>query len=198
MTAPTDEQLLAAHLAGDGHAFRKLVERYHREIYQFVFRFTRSASAADDVVQDTFVQVHLSANSFDADRRLKPWLFTIAANKARDHLRSRSRRKEMPLDAAVGDDEGQRFLDLMADDAAMPDEKLLDSERREIVREAVEQMPDNLAQILTLAYFNEFPYKEIADILDIPLGTVKSRLHSAVAHFGNTYRALLKNRERSQ
>lgn len=197
MNAPTDEQLLAQHLAGDPHAFRMLVDRHHRELFQFVFRFTASRSAADDVVQDAFVQVHLSAPSFDPTRRLKPWLFTIAANKARDHLRGRTRRREVPLDAQVGgtDSEGQRFLDLLADDEADPSEQMSTEEREALVREVIEGMPANLSEVLVLAYFHHFAYRDIADVLDIPLGTVKSRLHSAVNQFGTRFRARSKDRE---
>ena len=191
MTAPTDEHLLAAHLDGDSGAFREIVSRYHKELFQFVYRFTHNQSAAEDVVQDTFTQLHLSAASFDTTRRLKPWLFTIAANKARDQLRARSRRREVSLDAQIGsDDQGQSFVELLSDEGADPTEALDDSEQRRIVRDVVDQMPENLAEVLILAYFHRFAYKQIAEILSIPLGTVKSRLHAAVTHFGVRYRAL--------
>ncbi len=190
MNAPTDEQLLASHLSGDSDAFRALVERYSTELFQFVCRFTNRKSAAEDVVQDTFIQVHLAGQSFDTNRRFKPWLFTIAANKARDHLRSRTRKREVPLDAQVGgdDDDGQRFLDLLADEITSPTAQLEDAEQSKFVQSVVEEMPAHLSEILILAYFHRFPYRDIADMLDIPLGTVKSRLHAAVAQFGTLYR----------
>ncbi len=148
-------------------------------------------------MQDTFLQLHLAGSSFDPTRKLKPWLFTIAANKARDYLRSLSRRRELPLDAPISgtDASEQRFTDMLADGNFGPTHELEESEQRELVREAVNQMPPNLAEALTLAYFHKFPYKDIAEILDIPLGTVKSRLHSAVAAFATIYEALLKARE---
>ncbi|GJM23610.1 MAG: DNA-directed RNA polymerase sigma-70 factor [Phycisphaerae bacterium] len=190
MNAPTDEQLLASHLSGDEGAFRTLVERHSTELFQFVYRFTNRKSAAEDVVQDTFIQVHLAGQSFDTNRRFKPWLFTIAANKARDHLRSRTRKREVPLDAQVGgdDDDGQRFLDLLADEITSPTAQLEDAEQSKFVQGVVEEMPAHLSEILILAYFHRFPYRDIAEMLDIPLGTVKSRLHAAVAQFGTLYR----------
>jgi len=195
--APTDEQLLARHLEGDGEAFRELVERHARELTNFVYRFTGSLAAADDVVQDAFVQVHLSAPTFDPTRRLKPWLFTIAANKARDRLRSRTRRREVPLDAQISgsDDDSQRFADLLADEGPGPDADLLGSETEDAVRKIVDEMPENLTEVLVLAYFHQFAYRDIAEILSIPLGTVKSRLHAAVAQFGTRYKAAVKDRE---
>ncbi len=184
-------------MSGDTDAFRALVEKHHRELFQFVYRFTNQKAITDDVVQDTFLQVHLAANTFDLSRRFKPWLFTIAANKARDHLRSKTRKKEVPLDAQIGgeDDSGQRFLDLLKDEMDAPVDQLMDQEKREIVRDIVENMPPNLSEVLILSYFHHFPYKDIAETLDIPLGTVKSRLNSAVAHFGTRFKARQKDRE---
>jgi RNA polymerase sigma-70 factor (ECF subfamily) len=198
--APTDEQLLADYLAGDPNAFRVLVERHSRELYDFVFRFTRSSAAAEDVVQEAFLQVHLSGDSFDPSRRFRPWLFTIAANKSRDWLRSRSRQKEVALDATIDgtDDGGQRFLDLLADETALPADTMAQDEQRRAVRRVVDRMPPNLCEVLVLAYYHRFAYKEIADILDIPLGTVKSRLHAAVAAFAKALETERKTSENRQ
>jgi RNA polymerase sigma-70 factor, ECF subfamily len=194
VNAPNDEDLLRRHLEGDPSAFRTLVERYHRELFQFALRYTNSKAVADDIVQEAFLQLHLSAPSFDPTRKLKPWLFTITANKARDQFRSRSRRKEVPLDAQVGgeDDAGQSFLNLMADETAEPDVSMETGEQSALVRKVIDEMPKHLAEILVLGYFHDFAYRDLADILGIPLGTVKSRLHAAVTHFGTRYRAARK------
>lgn len=196
MNAPTDEQLLADYLEGQADRFELLVRRHGPELFRFLARFTGNAAAAEDIVQEAFLQVHLSAASFDRSRRFKPWLFTIAANKARDLLRSRSRRPEVPLDAHVGsdDEQGQRFLDFMADVSDLPTGVLERAEEREFVRSVLGKMPENLKEALILSYYHRFPYKEIAEILGVPLGTVKSRLHSAVAHFGQAYRTATRER----
>ena len=199
MNTRTDEQLLAEHVAGQADQFGLLVRRHHQELFRFLVRFTGSAAAAEDIVQETFLQVHLSAASFDRSRRFKPWLFTIAANKARDLLRSRGRRPEVPLDAPVGsgDEEGQKFLDFMADASSMPSGAMERSEEREFVRSLLAGMPDHLKEVLVLSYYHRFPYRQIAEILDVPLGTVKSRLHAAVGHLGQAYRKAAKEREKS-
>jgi RNA polymerase sigma-70 factor (ECF subfamily) len=186
----TDEQLLADHISGDPGAFRLIVKRHSRELYDFVFRFTRSSAAADDVVQESFLQVHVSADRFDPSRRFKPWLFTIGANKARDWLRTRSRQREVALDAKIAgdDDAGQTFLDLLADQAHVPGQQMEVEEKRRAVRRGIDRLPPALCEALVLAYFHQFTYKEMAEILDIPLGTVKSRLHAAVAAFGRAFR----------
>jgi RNA polymerase sigma-70 factor (ECF subfamily) len=192
VNTPTDEQLLAEYLAGQQESFELLVRRHTQELFRFLARFTGSATMAEDIVQETFLQVYLSAESFDRSRRLKPWLFTIAANKARDQLRSRARKPEVPLDAQVGGaggEEGQRFLDFLADSAQTPAGNMEEQEEREQIRSVLEDMPVHLREVLVLSYYHRFPYKEIADMLEVPLGTVKSRLHAAVAAFGKAYRA---------
>lgn len=191
VNTPTDEQLLADYVAGQIDGFELLVRRHNQELFRFLARFTGSSSMAEDIVQEAFLQVHLSAASFDRARRFKPWLFTIAANKARDLMRSRRRRPEVPLDAQVGseEEESQRFLDFLADSAAAPAGTLEEEEERAFVRTVMERLPDHLREVLVLSYYHRFPYKEIADILGVPLGTVKSRLHAAVGQFGQAYRS---------
>jgi len=197
---PTDEQLLADVVRNRPDSFELLVRRHNAELFRFVLRFTNNTVAAEDVVQEAFLQAYLSAASFDASRRFKPWLFTIAANKARDWLRSRMRRSEVPLDAEIGSAGGaQTFLDLMSSDEESPEIELDHDDQRRAVRRVIAEMPPLLREVLVLAYYHRFPYREIAEILDIPVGTVKSRLHAAVGHFGRAYRSeseRLKENER--
>jgi RNA polymerase sigma-70 factor (ECF subfamily) len=187
----TDEQLLADYRAGDRTSFSELVGRYQRELYHFLVRFLGNRAAAEDVFQETFLQVHQSAEQFDPQRRFRPWLFTIAANKARDLIRSQARRPTNPLQASIspGDDESGEFIDLMQSVTAVPSEPMEREELQKQVQTTVTAMPEHLREILLLSYFHQFPYKQISEILDIPLGTVKSRLHAAVAHFADRWRA---------
>src|SRR5688500_3839377 len=188
----TDEQLLADYRQGDRTSFATLMSRYQRELYHFLVRFLGDRAAAEDVFQETFLQVHQSAEQFDLSRRFRPWLFTIAANKARDLIRSQARRPTNPLSASIspGDDDSGEFIDLMQSTAAMPDDSMQREELQELVKKTVMHMPEHLREILLLSYFHQFPYKQIGDILDIPLGTVKSRLHAAVAHFADRWRSM--------
>ena len=191
----TDEQLLADYRSGDKASFSELVGRYQRELYHFLVRFLGNRAAAEDVFQETFLQVHQSAEQFDPQRRFRPWLFTIAANKARDLIRSQARRPTNPLQASIspGDEESGEFIDLMQSVDSTPSDPMEREELQRQVQTTVTAMPEHLREILLLSYFHQFPYKQISEILDIPLGTVKSRLHAAVAHFAERWRSTAAN-----
>jgi RNA polymerase sigma-70 factor (ECF subfamily) len=184
----SDEQLLADHLAGVPGAFDCLVARYAQELYGFLCRFVTDSATAEDLIQETFVQVHLAAASFDPARSLRPWLYTIAANKARDHLRSRGRRQEYSLDSSVGGEEGLVPSRTVAAATSLP-ESVETEEQKALVRRLIDRMPEHLRLILMLGYYQQLPYAEIAEILGIPVGTVKSRLHAAVNYFGRVWRS---------
>ena len=194
---PSDGELLRRHQRGDATAFPALVRRYQRGLYAFLTRFTGDATLAEDIFQETFLQVHLSAGMFDPNRPFRPWLFTVAANKARDALRSRGRHAAAPLDATVpgaSENGTSRFVDLMPSGLPGPDEISMNSETRQAVQEMVSGMPESLRTVLDLSYFQEMPYKEIAEVLNVPLGTVKSRLHAAVRQFAQQWKAWTRDR----
>jgi RNA polymerase sigma-70 factor (ECF subfamily) len=188
--APSDEQLLEAYRRGNRAAFTLLVQRYQRELFHFLVRFLGNRAAAEDVFQETFLQVHQSIDLFDSSRRFRPWLFTIAANKARDLIRSMARRPTNPLQASIspGEDDGGEFIDLMQSVPDRPEDPMQLEELQQAVQRTVMGMPEHLREILLLSYFHQFPYKQIGEILDIPLGTVKSRLHAAVAYFAEQWK----------
>lgn len=186
----SDEQLIDRYRVGETQAFEALIQRYRQELFHFLIRFAGNRAAAEDVFQETFLQVHLSIETFDTSRRFKPWLFTIAANKARDYLRRMARRPAAPLSAPVGEADGQTFADFLEADLPQPGDAMEDAEMADRVRQAVEQMPDHLREILLLSYFQKFSYNQIAEVLGIPLGTVKSRLHAAVGTFAQKWKSL--------
>jgi len=188
--AMADEELLQLHRAGRTEALELIILRYQEELFHFLLRFTNDPAAADDLFQETFLQVHLSAESFDMQRRFRPWLFTIAANKARDHLRRMKSRKASQLSAPIDGKDGDSgtFADLLPASLPLPPENLEHADTQQRVREVVALMPDHLREVLLLAYFNQFPYRDIASMLSIPVGTVKSRVHAAVAAFAALWR----------
>jgi RNA polymerase sigma-70 factor (ECF subfamily) len=192
----SDEELLDSYRRGDAGAFAILARRYQDDLLRFLVRLTGSRPAAEDAFQETFLQVHLSAESFDARRRFKPWLFTIAANKARDALRRNTRRKALDLSAPIeggdGAEGGRTYVDLLEVDIPGPGAGLDEEERARLVQRAVDELPWSLREILLLAYFQRMSYSQIAESLEIPLGTVKSRLHAAVAAFARRWKVVSK------
>ncbi|MFZ4576076.1 MAG: RNA polymerase sigma factor [Phycisphaerales bacterium] len=192
MQNPTDETLFETYRAGDLAAFRSLVERHHDDLIRFLVRLMGDSAGADDVFQETFLQVHQAAHTFDATRRFRPWLFTIAANKARDYLRRKGRRRTFDLSAPLspeggGDGSGGSFVDLLEVRVPTPDAGLERGETNEQVQRGLAALPYSLREILLLAYFQKLSYAQVADELEIPLGTVKSRLHAAVAAFAKQW-----------
>jgi len=198
-SAQTDEQLfLRFREEGDAEAYRSLIDRYHDDLMRFLFRMVGDRQGAEDVFQEAFLQAHLSSASFDETRRFRPWLFTIAANKARDAMRRKGRRPALGLSAPVGGYGGGspiEFVDLMEMPGPRPEAELDAKEQQELVAKAMDSLSFTLREVLLLAYFQRLSYAQIAEDLDIPLGTVKSRLHSAVATFAKNYGKLIHERE---
>lgn len=192
----SDERLFERYRRGDSNALRTLIERHYDDLLRFLTRLVGDRSAADDVFQETFLQIHLSAESFDASRRFRPWLFTIAANKGRDYLRKRGRQQSMEVSAPVGGD-GERpsIVDLMELDVPSPDAAMDERERDSLVQRALSGLSPTMREILLLAYFQRLSYAQMAEDLQIPLGTVKSRLHAAVAAFAKRWHEVSRERQ---
>lgn len=177
------------HCGGDERAFEVLADRYRVELFHYLARLVNNKASADDLFQETFLQVHLSADRFDTSRRFRPWLFTIATNKARDLLRKNNMRSTVSLARPVSadDDQERDLIDFMEVKVPQPDESLEQAEIAERVRGVVDGLPSHLRETLLLAYFHQFSYQQIAEMLQIPIGTVKSRLHTAVGTFATRW-----------
>jgi RNA polymerase sigma-70 factor (ECF subfamily) len=193
----TDAELLARYAKGDEAAFREIVTRYKNSLYVFLKHFLTQQDLIDDVFQETFLQLFTSRDSFDTSRPLRPWLFTIAANKAKDALRKRQRTAATPIGTIAQPDEMSfnDMLNALTSDTTRPYEELQKNETAAQVRQVIADMPENLREILILAYFNRFSYKQMAQVLSIPIGTVKSRLHTAVGRFAKDWKATLGSKE---
>jgi RNA polymerase sigma-70 factor (ECF subfamily) len=193
----TDAELLQRYAKGDESAFREIVNRYKDSLYAFLRQFLNRPDLVEDVFQETFLQLFTSRKSFDVSRPLRPWLFTIAANKAKDALRKAHRTTTVPI-GTISEDEDMSFdemLNALESYNTVPEDELQRSETAARVDEVIASMPEGLREILILAYFNKFSYKQMADVLSIPIGTVKSRLHTAVARFARDWKASVGSEE---
>ncbi|HNX27255.1 MAG TPA: sigma-70 family RNA polymerase sigma factor [Phycisphaerae bacterium] len=191
----SDVELLEQFVAGSSEAFGRLLCRYEKSLYAFLVRYTGDMVLAEDIFQNTFLQVYQSAGLFDHGKSFKPWLYTIALNKARDALRQKKRQKAASIDAvSIGDDSDidRSFADIIPSKILSPDEISVNRELRGVVQELIGQLPENLRAVLVMSYFDRLPQKEIAEVLNVPVGTVKSRLHKAMAMFGQKWNAWAK------
>jgi RNA polymerase sigma-70 factor (ECF subfamily) len=140
------------------------------------------------VFQATFLQVHLKREQFEDGRRFRPWLYTIATNQAIDAQRRNRRHRMVSLDHRTGgEDEVGSIVEMLAGAGRTADEQMEDEEARDWVRSAVAELPEPLRGALMLVYHQGMKYREAADVLGIPVGTVKSRLHAALLRLNESW-----------
>jgi RNA polymerase sigma-70 factor (ECF subfamily) len=183
LTECSDEELLLQFVKGRKDAFGVLLRRYERELYGYLRRYVGDATLADDVFQNTFLQLYVKSSQYEPGRPVRPWLYTIATNQAIDALRRNGRHQAVSLDQGreeLPDGDIHSLIDTLQSREVGPAEATQLEDARERIRASVERLPDFLRQVLVLAYYQGLKYREIADILGIPVGTVKSRLHAAL------------------
>lgn len=166
--------LLRASLQGDTAAWGEMITRYKDAVFGLCLGFMRNRADAEDICHDAFIRAYMNLRRYDLERRFSTWLFTIAANLCRNQLRYRRNHPstEEPLQIRGGRDPA----------------KLLDAEERQNrVREALDKLPYSYRAPLVLRFYNELPYQEISDILAIPEGTVKTRIHRGKAMLKEYY-----------
>jgi RNA polymerase sigma-70 factor, ECF subfamily len=189
-SSQSDEELLLGYREnGDANLFSELVHRYERELYSYLRRYLGDAEMAEDAFQAAFLQVHLKCQQYEPGRAVRPWLYTIATNQAIDAQRRSRRHRMVSLDRTGpkdGEDVG-KLLDLLTSKEPTPTAQLSASERAEWLHQTVEQLPAALKDVIHLVYFQELKYREAAEALNIPVGTVKSRMHAAVAKLNEAW-----------
>ena len=174
---------MARFQAGETQAFDVLVRRYERELFGYLRRYVGEGSLAEDVFQNTFLQVYLKRGQYESGRRVRPWLYTIATHQAVDALRRNGRHQAVSLEAAretAPEGEADSLAASLEGRGLDPFDAASGQEQAQCVRAAVERLPDFLRQVLILAYYQGLKYREVAEVLGIPVGTVKSRLHAAL------------------
>ncbi|MFN9851381.1 MAG: RNA polymerase sigma factor [Planctomycetota bacterium] len=178
----SDEELVARYQKTRESAdFEQLVRRYERELYTFLRRFLGNAQHAEDVFQGAFLSVHLRIDQFEPGKRFRPWLYAIASNKAIDFLRRNKRHQVASLDqgSSVGDSD-ETMVQRLSSQEVGPEERAMLNETSSRMREAVRQLSPSTQQLIQLAFYQGLKYADIAEILEIPVGTVKSRVFTAM------------------
>ncbi len=169
----SDEELARRAQRGDVHAFSTLVERYQKSIVNLAYRLVGNWDTALDISQDVFVRAFQMLHTFDSRRPFKPWLYRIATNRCYDYLRRQGREKaiisEEEIPARISSPD--RFVD--------PEDQAIQNEIRQTVERVIAHLPPRYRAVITLRYLEGLTYKEISEILDMPIGTVKTHIHRA-------------------
>ena len=174
MTAEvTDKQLVARVQKGDSRAFDMLVMKYQQRIMALISRYVHDADEVQDVAQEAFIKAYKALPRFRGDSAFYTWLYRIAVNTAKNHLVSRSRRppgSDVDLSDAEYLEGGAGLREL-----ENPENRLFGDELKQVVEQAISGLPDDLRTAVTLREFDGLSYEDIADVMDCPVGTVRSR-----------------------
>jgi len=178
----TDKNLIDAHLQGDREAFGELVRRYGDSLLGYLTKICRNREQAKDLFQETFKRVHEKAHTLRSNQ-FKSWLYTIATRVAMDGLRRDNRVRMVSLNQQI-DCDGDNCPELgavaVAADCDDPSQEASKAEQKELVRRAVESLPDRQRATLVLAYYQGLSYREVATALDCSIGTVKTQMFRAL------------------
>lgn len=179
----SDEELMDTfRRTGQREIFELLVHRYERELFSYLRRYLGDVQAAEDVFQATFLQVFLKRDQYEPGRRFRPWLYAVATNQAIDEQRRGRRHRLSSLDRAGQGEEGDvgKLVDLLVSHVDDPLAQVDANERQRWMREAVDKLAEPLRAVVNLVYYQDLKYRDAAEILNVPVGTVKSRLHMAI------------------
>ena len=170
----SDKELILRFQQGDELAYVELVNRYRDRLINFVFRFVGSFEEAEDIVQDTFVKLYQKKDYYRPISEFSTWIFTIASNLAKTELRKRKRRKVSYL-SQIGIEE--KDFDIPVEDTT--DEETVGEYTESQIQDAIQSLQLHFRTALILRDIEELSYEEISKILDVPLGTIKSRINRA-------------------
>lgn len=181
-----DDILIERALKGDQKAYRGLVERHQTAVYHVVYRIVRNRDAANDLVQETFMKAFSSLESYRSQFRFSTWLYKIAANSSIDHLRKK-RIRALSLDSPIQTGEGEVGIEV-PDYTHHPENEMVRREQAISITDAIDDLPEKYRKVIIARHQEDKSYEEIADELNVPVGTVKARIFRA--------RELLKKRLR--
>jgi RNA polymerase sigma-70 factor (ECF subfamily) len=160
---------------GDRRAFAELVELYKDKIYHLGYRMLNQKQEAEDVVQETFLRVYMNLERYDENQKFSTWIYRIATNLCIDRLRKR--KPNYSIDAEMSDNDGTDWHAILPSDEAGPEDELILSETQQNIRNTIQSLPDKYRTVVVLRYLHDMSLQEISDVLEMPVTTVKTRVH---------------------
>lgn len=160
---------------GDQNAFAEIVEFYKDKVFQICYRMLGNRHEAEDIAQEAFIRAYVNIHSYDLNKKFSTWLYRIATNLSIDRIRKK--KPDYYLDAELAGSDGLTMYSQIAADAALPEDELETMELQELIQSEIMKLPDKYRSVIVLKYIEEFSLKEISGILDLPVGTVKTRIH---------------------
>jgi RNA polymerase sigma-70 factor, ECF subfamily len=189
--AISDEQAMwRLQTQGDEHAFAHLMRRWERPIQRLCARMTGDSHRGQDLAQEVFVRVFARRKDYVPSGRFSTWLWRIALNLCHDELRRVQRRAEFSLEGAAEQEDGNAALDLPSREP-WPDDAAAAGEQGEWVRRALRQLPEPYRTVLVLRHYEDLKFREIAEVLEVPEGTVKSRMAEALTQMNRLLEPLM-------
>lgn len=180
VSSPDDATLVSRARTGDEEAFRALLRRYRSDVYSLAVRILRNREDAEDAAQEVFIRLHRALDQYDPSRAFRNWLLRITHNMCIDQIRRR-RISTLSIDEPLRQEDGEVGWDLPDTRSRGPLDELLAKEEKELIEEAIGRLGPVLRSAITLRHVQGLRYEEIAEILDVPLGTVKVRIFRARA-----------------
>ena len=162
-------------IKGDQDAFAEIVEIYSNSIFQLGYRMLGNRHEAEDIAQEAFIRAFVNIKSFNQDLKFSTWLFRIATNLCIDRIRKK--KPDYYLDAEVSGTDGLTMYSQLSSNSPLPEKELESLELQESVQKEILKLPEKYRAVIVLKYIEELSLKEISEILDMPLGTVKTRIH---------------------
>jgi RNA polymerase sigma-70 factor (ECF subfamily) len=195
-TGDADTLLVQRTLAGDQRAFELLVIKYQRRVERLIGRMVRDTDLVQDIAQETFIRAYRALAQFRGDAQFYTWLYRIAVNTAKKQLMELKRDPLVPMSALRGDDDDETSgleleLNAQAADAETPEAVLASKEIAQVLNAAVDALPVELRQAITLREIEGLSYEEIAQALECPIGTVRSRIFRAREAISSRIKPLL-------
>lgn len=177
MSKDTDQQLVDRVLEGDKQAFNLLVVRYQQRVIALIARFVNDPQEVEDVSQEAFIKAYRALSLFRGESAFYTWLYRIAVNTAKNHLVAKSRR---PPAVDVDVDESQNNdLAMSLRELESPEDSLVTEDLKQAIEKAIDELPEELKTAFTLREFSGLSYEDITEIMDCPVGTVRSRIFRA-------------------